>query len=274
MAKKNRRPLSQSLPKCAKNATFRERGNDVDPRLAEIQRQLEVTPISAWRWPRVVLGVLQMPAMAHADEVFYNFWAIAMQGTPIFKMPYGRTDVVRNKLAMELLKSDFTHLLMLDIDHIHPTDIVQKLARWVMLDPKRKVVGGLNFRRGEPFDPCCFLKGPEGKYFPPVEWGKGLIRVDRIGTGSILIAREVFEQIEPPWFYNDYSRVWEDAWPGEDMGFSIKCEEKGIEMWVDTSCTSPHGITSWVDEGTYRTYLQTHEHKEMDYVEEKDATTA
>lgn len=220
---------------------------------------LSMKPISAWPYPRVVGAVLQERSMSHASHVFYDFWSIAQQGLPIMKMPYGRTDMVRNKLAIELLKTDFTHLLMLDVDHKHPWDIVQRLSRWVLLDPKKLVIGGLNFRRGPPYDPCCYLRGKDGKLYPPVEWTPGLIRVDAIGTGSILIAREVFERLPPPWFYNDYSRVWEDEWPGEDLGFSQLCRDNGIEMWVDTTTTSPHMIDGWVDETSFRQYLADHE---------------
>lgn len=195
-------------------------------------------------------------AMSHADDVFYNFWAIASQGVPIIRMPYGRIDLTRNKMAIALLRTNYTHLLMLDIDHKHPPNIVQKLARWVIARPEVKVVGGLNFRRGEPFDPCCFLRGADGYIYPPAEWAKGLIKVDVVGTGSILISREVFEIIPPPWFFNKYDRVWEDEWPGEDISFSELCNENGIDLWVDTTTTSPHMIDTWVDEDIYREYMK------------------
>ncbi len=220
---------------------------------------LNTWPVASWKWPKVVVLVPQFPALPHADDVFYNFWAIAQQGTPAMRMPYGRTDVVRNRAAMNLLRSSFTHILMLDADHIHPEDIVQRLCRWVLLNPEIQVVGGLNFRRGEPYDPCCFLLGKDGKLYPPAEWSQGLIQVDALGTGSILIAREVFEQLEPPWFFNKYDKVWEDAWPGEDIGFSEKCREAGIKMWVDTTTTSPHMIDAYVDESSFKQYLAEHD---------------
>ena len=217
---------------------------------------LDKLPISSWPYPRIVVGIPMERSMSHADKVFYPFWSIAQQGLPIINMPYGRTDMVRNKFAITLLKSNYTHLLMLDIDHKHPRGIVQRLARWVIARPEVKVVGGLNFRRGQPFDPSCFLRGEDGFLYPPAEWAEGLIKVDVIGTGTILIAREVFELIEPPWFYNDYNRVWEDRWPGEDIGFSELCGANGIDLWVDTTTTSPHMIDHWVDENTFREYIR------------------
>lgn len=216
---------------------------------------LKKKPISSWPYPRIVVGIPQERAMGHADDVFYNFWAIAQQGLPIIKIPYGRIDVTRNKMAIALLRTNYTHLLMLDVDHKHPADIVQRLAGWVIVNPTIQVVGGLNFRRGSPFDPCCFLRGADGYLYPPVDWAEGLIKVDVIGTGSLLIAREVFELIEPPWFFNDYRQVWKDEWPGEDIAFSDLCTKHGIDLWVDTTTTSPHMIDAWIDENTYFEHL-------------------
>lgn len=209
-------------------------------------------------WPRPVIGVLLERTLAHADKVFYSFIGIAQQGWPFVHMNYGRTDLARNKLALHLLGSDFTHIIMLDVDHQHPMDIVQLLMTNFVRKPDLKVVGGLNFRRGEPYDPCAYILGDEGKYHPIAEWEKGLIKVDALGTGCIAIAREVFEQIEPPWFYNDYSKVWEDIWPGEDIGFCTKCRQAGIELYVDTRVTSPHLIDAVVEESAYREYMKDH----------------
>lgn len=219
---------------------------------------LNQAPVSSWPWPRILLGVPIERAMSHAGSVFHNFWGIAQQGAPIIKIGYGRTDVIRNKMAMQLLQSDYTHLLMLDLDHIHPIDIIQRLARWVIMDPSKQVVGGLNFRRGEPYEPCCFLKGANGKYYAPAQWERGLVKVNIIGTGSILIAREVFETIPPPWFYNIYEEATLDAWPGEDIGFSRECTKAGIDLWIDTMTTSPHMIDAYVDESSFRQYMADH----------------
>lgn len=222
----------------------------------ELFKVLDTKPIAAWPWPRVVAGVLQERAMSHSDDVFYNFWAIAQQGLPVIPMPYGRTDVTRNKMAIQLLRSDHTHLLMLDIDHKHPWDIVQRLARWVLADKEIKVVGGINFRRSAPFEPCAGYWGNDDLWYPPTEWKPGLLKVDMLGTGSILIAREVFELIPPPWFYNDYSMAWKDIWPGEDIMFSKLCNEYGIDLYVDTTTTSPHLADSLIGEGTFKQHLE------------------
>lgn len=203
---------------------------------------------------RPVIGIPMERAISHADKVFFNFIGIAQHGIPFIKSDYGRTDLGRNRFAIHLLKSDFTHLIMLDLDHIHPVDIVHRLMRHFHQNPALKIVGGLNFRRGAPFDPCAFIRGDNGSYYAMSQWEKGLIKVDALGTGCIAIAREVFEQLEPPWFYNDYSKVLEDIWPGEDIGFAEKCRLAGIDQYVDTTLTSPHIIDSIVDEQVFVDY--------------------
>jgi len=198
--------------------------------------------------------------ISYADLVFPSIVQIAAQGPVILNMPYMRTDLARNRASMELLKTDFTHLLMLDIDHVHPHDIIQRLARWVLKDPKKyQVVGGLNFRRSEPYDPCAYKIGDDGSMYT-IAWEKDdeILEVDRLGTGSILIAREVLETIPPPWFVNDYSQAWRDAWPGEDIGFNKKCVENGIKMWVDLTVTSPHITPAIIDGSTWQVWRDKH----------------
>lgn len=225
-----------------------------------INKLLNTLPIGSWEWPRILIVVLKERSISYADEVFDNLWQIASMGANPLFLTYTRTDLARNKIAAKLISSNYTHVLMLDIDHKHPIDIIQRLARWFLIDrlaeeKARKniqIVGGLNFRRTTPHDPCCHLMGTDGQVYAPAQWDQGLIQVDAIGTGSIMIAREVFEEIQPPWFFNMYERVWDDVWPGEDMGFSKKCREYGIKMHVDTTTTSPHIGTKLIGENEFR----------------------
>ena len=225
---------------------------------------LNTRPISSWEYPRVIVGIPLERALSHANETFWRFMEIASRNPVFGRLPYQRTDLYRNKMAELLLSTDFTHLIMLDIDHTHPVDIIQRLSRWVLMDDKIKIVGGLNFRRGEPFEPCAFNQDPDGTVYAPADWGQGLIKVDYIGTGSIMISREVFEEIEPPWFYNDYRYAYQGNYPGEDMGFCAKATEAGFNIWLDTTTTSPHLTTKAIDETTFREHMNTHRDKLVD----------
>lgn len=190
-----------------------------------------------------------------SDMAFVNFWNIARRGWPLIERLYGRTDVNRNTFAKALLQSKATHLVMLDLDHAHPPDIVERLARWVLQDRTRQVVGGLNFRRGEPYDPCAFIMGEDGELHAPADWPQGLIEVDAIGHGALLVSREVFERLEPPYWAYSYAHVDREIYPSEDMYFSWLCKEAGIKLWCDTMTTSPHLITGVIDESVFRSWL-------------------
>lgn len=196
------------------------------------------------------------------DMAFLGLLQCLRKGWPMFPRLYGRTDINRNEFARQLLDSDYTHLLMLDTDHIHPPDVVERLVRWVIEDPKRLVVGGLHFRRGEPYDPCMFIKDKDGAYHAPVEWPKNsLLKVDSMGHGSILIAREVFERLPGPWWqytYDKWTPAFNWVFPSEDIYFCDLCMKHGIDLWCDTSQTSPHMIDALVDGEAFQKWLADH----------------
>jgi len=116
---------------------------------------LNTLPISSWKYPRIALAIPIERAISHAGIVFYNFLYIASQAPWFIEAPYGRIDIVRNNIAIQLLKSQCTHVLMLDVDHKHPVRIIQEFAKWAMIRPDAQVISGLNFRRGEPYDPVA-----------------------------------------------------------------------------------------------------------------------
>ncbi len=224
------------------------------------------------RSARVIIGVPMERTVL--EPSFWSFIALAQQGYAFVRRPYDRIDVTRNRMAQHLLDTpEFSHLLMLDMDHAHPPDIVKRLARWWLKDPEKLVIAGLNFRRTEPYDPLVWFVGPDGQWYHAVDWPQGILKADIVGTGAMLIHRSVFERVPKPWFTNDYSKVEEgDLWPGEDVNFCKACAAAGIDIWVDTTTTSPHLGFSAVDESTHRAYMAAYpemQTSEMDWVREK-----
>lgn len=215
----------------------------------------QVPPVSP-RDPDMRIALAIPVERTMLQEAFFGFAAILQQGWSLAQLPYTRNDVARHKFARFLLDEGYTHLLMLDSDHVHPPDIVQRLARWFVAYPDLvQVVGGLNFRRGEPYDPCAFVDPGDGQFHRLAEWGEGAVQVDALGTGSIMIAKSVFERLpeEQGWF--DYQYPDHNQWPGTDMTFSARCREAGIALWVDTTTTSPHIGTHLIDERDYRRFI-------------------
>lgn len=219
-------------------------------------------------WPRIILGIPCERFMY--TEAAHAFMSIVSQGIPFIAHGYARTDRARCNMAKQFVGSDFTHLLMLDSDHIHPREIVQQLGRLVVRHPELLVVGGLNYRRGEPYDPCAYIWDEDHNLCPIHNWPEeALLKVDVLGSGSIMIAREVFEQLPFPWFGYDYAHAetleWPGAdvsvldnmqYPGTDLWFSALCNEHGIDQWVYTGVSSPHIIHSHVTGDVRNAFLR------------------
>lgn len=218
---------------------------------------LNTLPIGSWKYPRIGVFIPIERTLSYAEQVFYNFLYIAAQGPAFVEVKYVRTDVARNSAAIATLNSHLTHVLMLDSDHVHPTNIIQMFAKWAIIRPDARVISGLNFRRKEPFDPTMGnldVRNEERELI--TEWPAGLAEYSTIGAASLFIHRSVFEEMEPPWFYNIYEKPWENNYPGEDVGFSRNCQKLGIKTYVDTGITSPHCADTLVTEETYRAFLR------------------
>ena len=190
------------------------------------------------------------------QEAFFGFAKILQQGWPLGELPYTRNDIARHKMCKFLMDGPYTHLLMLDSDHVHPPNIVQRLARWFLAYPDEvEVVGGLNFRRGEPYDPCAFVDPGDGQFHRMASWVPGALRVDALGSGSMMIAKTALAKLPEAEGWFDYDYPDHSGWPGTDMTFSRKCREHGINLWVDTTTVSPHIGTQMIDENTYRAWV-------------------
>ncbi len=202
---------------------------------------------------KVIIGVPMERTIP--EESVWGLIGIAQQGYPFIRQGYTRTDVARNQFAEHLLTTDCTHLLMLDLDHDHPPDIVTRLSRWA--DDGHQVIAGLCFRRSPPHDPLMFY--PDGdKWYAPTEWPRGLVSAGIVGTGAILIDRRVFERLPKPWFGYSYDGAAAGGYPSDDIWFCRLCREAGIGLWCDTTTVSPHMATRWIDEKAFRSYLEEH----------------
>ena len=149
-----------------------------------------------------------------------------------------RTDKARNDIAKKFMgDKECTHLLFLDSDQVFPPDTVDQL-----LAHKKLVVGCLYFHRGWPYKPHMYRWVPESltetgdpvaRSIEDFEFGE-LVECDALGTGGMMIAREVFEQIPYPWF--EYGGTEES----EDITFCRKLTARGIKCYCDTACESGH----------------------------------
>lgn len=224
---------------------------------------LDQYPVDGWKWPRIAIFVPQGRAWPGADKCWPRINEIARSGVKFFYHPSDITHVVRQRVSEGFLLTDYEYILMLDNDHRWPLDIVQRMARWVILEPKRRIIAGLYFNRREPYLPMAWKQGDDGLYYQLADWPKGLIeQIDLVGTGCIMIHREVFETLERPWFWYDHEGIQTEKanfiYPTEDIWFCKRARAAGFQIDLDTTIHAPHMGESWADEQTYRDYEAAH----------------
>lgn len=198
------------------------------------------------------------------------------RGYSMLAIEHQRTDMARNRLVaafLELAKNDNDVLVMLDCDHAHPRDTVQRL---VANDPGCGVVGALAFRRTAPHDPCFFLrKEPDKPLLTPLQITGGLMKCAVVGTGAIAIRRWVFTELDEagfgwPYFqyyYHEPELLRSNGYQSEDVFFGLNCEKARIAQYCDTSLIIPHLITSGVDERAWAEFAEKRLAENSAYIE-------
>lgn len=134
-------------------------------------------------------------------------------------------DKARDLSAETAIAEQAEYLFFIDHDVILPT---KALLRLVARDAD--IASGLYFTRSKPPFPLVFVDG-----HPTMDWTPGdVVQVDAVGMGCTLIRRELFEQLEPPWFVTTGQGT-------EDTHFCRRLrEELGIRPVVDTGISCVH----------------------------------
>lgn len=214
--------------------------------------------------PSVFWAVLfERTLNGHAVDALLDISLICgLRGHQRISVPYMTTDMARNRICQSFLDVSQNRddvLVMLDGDHVHPHDIVPRLAGH---DVELGVVGALYFRRGEPFDPLFFTRS-EGVLRNPAEWERGMIyECDAVGTGAIAIRRWVLDTLieqgmDYPWFQYAYEPRAEFRMT-EDIFFASLCEQAGVRHYCDTSVVTKHIGVRFIDERDWLAYVAAH----------------
>lgn len=156
--------------------------------------------------------------------------------------------MARNALVNEFLKTDATDMLFIDSDVvIQPDDVLRLLAQHT----GRDVTTGIYPRRAK--DKRFFLDmhfDEAGNFV----FDGSLMQVKRIGTGFMMISREIIERMiaaHPEWQYEnkegngtvagvfDFS-IKDGKFIGEDYLFCDRVAEIGGKVWLDVEICLPH----------------------------------
>ncbi len=159
----------------------------------------------------------------------------------IGNMPVARA---RNEFAKSVVDKGHKFLFFLGDDTEPPAHTLRHLIYRMEHDSSIGVIGGIYCNKANPPYPLVFRGNGQGSYW---NWKIGeLFEVTGIGMDCTLIRREVFEQLEPPWFRTIHEDGYIDGknkveeWT-EDLYFCKRvCEETDYKIMADAMVICRH----------------------------------
>ena len=150
---------------------------------------------------------------------------------------YNRNQIVKRFLE----RKQYDYLIMIDSDIVPPPNYLS------LIDFQKDIISGVcfAFTKNQIF-PLVLKrdkKKPKGSKFVPYvsvkpkNW-KGLLEVDAVGTGAIVLSRKVVEDIPYP-FKNIYDKTGEKQ-IGLDLNFCREAKKKGYKVFCHTDYVCSH----------------------------------
>ena len=160
-------------------------------------------------------------------------------------------DTARNLLVKKALEDvTVSHILMIDDDMTFSQDFLIRL-----LSHDVDIVGGLAFKRTPDYHPCVYKKQPTNEYFPVMP--NVFQEIDVVGTGGILIKREVFEKLKYPYFETWYDETNPDLHYSVDFDFCMKAKLAGFKLFVDPEALMGHiGESPIITKDTFLAHMK------------------
>ncbi len=146
-------------------------------------------------------------------------------------------------------------ILYIDDDIVVPKrESLNGMYQWLMDHPSEGIISGLYYKKA--FNPEPIIMGCDLDHngrilftFPfrnkPIP-EDSVIKVGIVPAGFLLIRREVFLKIPPPWFvlndpqFNQDKAISASHMMGEDVYFSLKAREHEFSLWIDTRADLLH----------------------------------
>lgn len=150
-------------------------------------------------------------------------------------------DTMRDNLVIAAMRHKPDYILWIDADQLYPEQTPEILMKHV--DSGKSIVGGLtphNMQGGVNVYDFVHNKGIISRR--SVAPGGGLIKVEAMGMGGVMMKPDVFEKLDLPCF----TMRWDSQlarYPGEDVQFYANCKRAGIDVWCDTDLVFGHIVT-------------------------------
>lgn len=139
------------------------------------------------------------------------------------------------------------YLLMIDSDmKWKPQDIANLILT------KKRIVGGLYYKRWSPYGPVVYAYDDnKNSYEQARNIPDRLFQCDGVGTGFLLLARQVIEKFKEPELKADWGEPFDPLkmeapgaagsyYMGEDLSFCMKAKMLGYEIWCDPNTVVQH----------------------------------
>ena len=147
-------------------------------------------------------------------------------------------DVNRNDIVNWFLdETDHEYLCMIDADIVPQEDLLD------VLEYDKEIISPIVFsmKEGIPYPVISTFKDKENLKHYKMEIGSDeeVMSVDGVGTGCIFIKRNVFEELEKPYFHfrkNDNGTLN----TGEDMYFTQKAKRAGFDIHIAMDYVASH----------------------------------
>lgn len=146
-------------------------------------------------------------------------------------------NVAENRLilAETAIAQGYDAIWYVDDDQVFPPNTLQKLIAHDL-----DVVSGLYLYRGFPFTPIAYERVDERGFCYPrclKEGDSGLVKVEAVGAGCLLVKTRVFAKLEWPWW-----RVGQFSAKdlGEDPEFCVRVRQAGFDIYCDLDAPVGH----------------------------------
>jgi hypothetical protein len=216
------------------------------------------------------------------QSMFAMGWTLGAYGIGAASFTYDSHPIslARNIAVEEFLKSEkFTHLFFIDGDTVPKADVIVRL-----LQCNKPIVSGWYLSRGGSGLPVVLKitgdKLPDSMFgivkndidFPQwrayglkelltaeKEKDTGLIKVDGVGAGCLLIRREALPHLEKPYFFED---PFKEKSFGEDLFFGLNCKIHGVPIYVDLNSFCAHFASGLIHLGHVKALIEREKQQE------------
>lgn len=140
----------------------------------------------------------------------------------------------RHELVRSAIDWGATHVMFIDSDIEFDADHVLKL-----LEFDEDIVGAAYSKRVAPFITTAWTEIDNwDSWVDPLKQTDSHIKIAAMGLGFCLIKISVFDKIDLPWFQLGFTN---GQYTGEDIEFFRKCNDAGIDIWLDVQTTCELG---------------------------------